>query len=76
MTNPWTRVEPLAAHHDIGSFGSGRPAAAVAYTACRTQMLVADAADETLVPFYERMGMRRVPNSRRLVALLSKISPR
>ena len=40
---------------------------------CRIPLLVLDAADEQLVPFYESFGMRRIPNSLRLAASLAKI---
>lgn len=47
--------------------------AAVCAAVCRVPLLVVDAADEDLVPFYASFGMRLIPNSFRLVASLSKV---
>jgi hypothetical protein len=47
--------------------------AALGYEVARVQLLVLDAADASLIPFYEGVGMKLIPNSTRLVALLSKI---
>jgi GNAT superfamily N-acetyltransferase len=44
-----------------------------AYHVARIQLLVLDAVNENLVPFYEKHGMKRIPNSLRLVAPLNKI---
>lgn len=55
-------------------FARAAQEAAVCARVCRVPLLVLDAADEQLVPFYESFGMRRLPNSFRLVASLAKIS--
>lgn len=47
--------------------------AVVAYHVARVPLLVLDAAEDSLVPFYEKLGMKRVPNSLRLAAPLNKI---
>ncbi|MCF7552589.1 GNAT family N-acetyltransferase [Pseudonocardia sp. WMMC193] len=47
--------------------------ALVAHTAVRMPLLVLDAADEGLVPFYEKLAMKRIPNTMRLAALIHKI---
>jgi GNAT superfamily N-acetyltransferase len=49
--------------------------AVTAYTAIRIPLLVLDAADEDLVSFYEKLAMKRIPNTLRLAALIHKIPP-
>ena len=43
------------------------------YHTARVPLLVVDAINEDLVSWYEKLGLKRIPNSLRLVALLHKI---
>lgn len=77
---PAVMLAQMGLHEDHHGGGHGRrlffravQEAAVAHAAVRIRLLVLDAADDSLVPFYEKLGMKLIPNTRRLVALLNKI---
>ena len=61
--------------HGEALFFRAAQEAAVCNAVCRIQFLVLDAADDNLVEWYRRRGMKQIRNTRRLVARLDKMAP-